>query len=148
MGPQRVHCYANGWLFMQFTRCRTAISQGFSSWIMKLNGRFCTLLHSSHKSSSRAQAQDLVSQLPIHHVQDQAPCLYISALVSRYPWNKRLTHSRESFRIQTRHEVIQYFKYRTLALSPPKVFSSRCLSKGLKAAQWRKQSPQLLWVQD
>lgn len=63
-----------------------------------------------------------------------------SALVSWTPWDKRLTHSRECLRIQTRHEVIRYFKNRTLALSPPKVFSSRCLSKGLKAAQWRKQS--------
>lgn len=27
-----------------------------------------------------------------------------SALVSQYPWDKGLTHSRESFRIQTRHK--------------------------------------------
>lgn len=63
-----------------------------------------------------------------------------SAPVSQYPWDKWLTHSRESFRIQIRHEVTKYFKNRTLALSPPEVFSSLCLSKGLKAAQWRKQS--------
>lgn len=139
-GPHGGHCCADGRLSMQLPRCNTAISQAFSSWVMQLHGCFCTVLHPSHKSSSRVQAHRILfpssytpcsgsSLRPVH-----------SALVSQYPWDKRLTHIRESFRIQTRHKIIKYFKNRTLALSSPKVFSSLSLSKGLKAAQWRNQS--------